>query len=185
LSAWQHPAALVHEGEEPLTVFTDPSRQVRTDSVPHDLMAMDLVSYLPDDNLVKLDRAAMAASLETRAPLLDHRVVEFAWRLPLALKRRDGETKWPLRQLAHRFVPRALLDRPKMGFSVPLADWLRGPLRDWADAQLSQERLALEGLLDVRLVRRAWDEHQSGVRNWQHKLWIVLMLQGWLDAQRH
>jgi asparagine synthase (glutamine-hydrolysing) len=184
LSAWQHPAALVHEGEEPLTVFTDPSRQVRTDSVPHDLMAMDLVSYLPDDNLVKLDRAAMAASLETRAPLLDHRVVEFAWRLPLALKRRDGETKWPLRQLAHRFVPRALLDRPKMGFSVPLADWLRGPLRDWADAQLSQERLALEGLLDVRLVRRAWDEHQSGVRNWQHKLWIVLMLQGWLDAQR-
>ena len=184
LSAWQHPAALVHEGEEPLTIFTDPARQVRTDSVPHDLMAMDLVSYLPDDNLVKLDRAAMAASLETRAPLLDHRVVEFAWRLPLALKRRDGETKWPLRQLAYRHVPRALLDRPKMGFSVPVAEWLRGPLRDWAEAQLSEERLAREGLLDARLVRRAWDEHQSGTRNWQQKLWIVLMLQGWLDAQR-
>ena len=184
LSAWQHPAALVHEGEEPLTIFTDPARQVRTDSVPHDLMAMDLVSYLPDDNLVKLDRAAMAASLETRAPLLDHRVVAFAWRLPLALKRRDGETKWPLRQLAYRHVPRALLDRPKMGFSVPVAEWLRGPLRDWAEAQLSEERLAREGLLDARLVRRAWDEHQSGARNWQHKLWIVLMLQGWLDAQR-
>jgi asparagine synthase (glutamine-hydrolysing) len=184
LSAWQHPAALVQEGEEPLTIFTDPARQVRTDSVPHDLMAMDLVSYLPDDNLVKLDRAAMAASLETRAPLLDHRVVEFAWRLPLALKRRDGETKWPLRQLAYRHVPRALLDRPKMGFSVPVAEWLRGPLRDWAEAQLSEERLAREGLLDARLVRRAWDEHQSGTRNWQQKLWIVLMLQGWLDAQR-
>lgn len=147
-------------------------------------MLADTVSYLPDDILVKVDRAAMAASLETRVPMLDHRVFEFVWRLPLHYRIRGGEGKWLLRQLLYRHVPRELIERPKMGFGVPIDAWLRGPLRDWAEALLDERRLREEEYFDPAVVRQFWTQHQSGERNWQYHLWTVLMFQAWQEAQR-
>lgn len=143
----------------------------------------DLMEYLPNDILTKVDRAAMAVSLETRIPMLDHRVVEFALSLPLDLKWRDGQDKWVLRQLAYRHVPRQMLERPKMGFGVPMAAWLRGPLREWADALLDPAVLRAQGFLDAAVVHRKWSEHRSGRRDWQYHLWGILMFQAWLQRQ--
>ena len=148
------------------------------------MMLADALGYLPDDILVKVDRATMATSLEARAPFLDHRVVEMAFSLPLSFKMRDGVGKWPLRQLLYRHVPRALIDRPKMGFGVPIDTWLRGPLKAWAEGLLDPARLGRQSLLHPAPVARAWAEHQSGRRNHQHFLWNVLMFQAWLE-NRH
>lgn len=148
------------------------------------MMLADTMSYLPDDILVKVDRAAMACSLETRVPMLDHRVFEFAWRLPLHYQIRGGEGKWLLRQVLYRHVPRGLIERPKMGFGVPVDAWLRGPLRDWAEALLDARRLREEGFFDPTVVRQFWAQHQSGARNWSYHLWTVLMFQAWQEAQR-
>jgi asparagine synthase (glutamine-hydrolysing) len=147
----------------------------------HRMMLRDAMTYLPDDILVKVDRAAMAVSLETRVPFLDHRVFEFAWRLPMHMKVRDGVSKWIVRQLLHRHVPRELVERPKMGFAVPLDNWLRGALREWAEPLIDYSRLQREGYLNPDVVRRGWHEHLSGRRNWQQQLWNVLMFQAWLE----
>jgi asparagine synthase (glutamine-hydrolysing) len=150
----------------------------------HQMMMMDAITYLPDDILAKVDRAAMAVSLETRVPLLDPDVYALAWRLPFRMKVRDGRGKWILRQLLHRYVPAPLVERPKQGFAIPLGAWLRGELRDWAEPLLNESRLRSEGYLDASLVRQAWREHVSGKRNWQYELWNVLMFEAWLDANR-
>ena len=182
VSHWHDPASFVIGAVEPATVLTTPELQPRTDGFIHRMMALDALAYLPDDILVKVDRAAMGVSLETRVPLLDHRVVAFAWSLPLDYKLRGGVGKWPLRQVLYRYVPRELIERPKMGFGVPIDTWLRGPLREWAEDLLEPGRLRQEGYFAPEPIRRKWDEHLSGRRNWQYPLWDVLMFQLWLRA---
>jgi len=145
------------------------------------MMLLDALVYLPDDLLVKVDRASMAVGLEVRAPFLDHRLVEFAWRLPGHLKIRGGRGKWLVRSLLAKYVPKHLFERPKMGFAVPIDAWLRGPLRDWAETLLNWHRLAEGGLFDPGPLREAWQLHLSGRRNLQYPLWTVLMFQSWRE----
>ena len=183
VSHWTDPEAIVRGGRELPTALTRPGAE-RLSNVTERMMYLDLVSYLPDDILVKVDRASMATSLEARIPLLDHRVIEFAWRTPLDLKVRDSEGKWLLRQVLYRYVPRSLIDRPKMGFGVPLHEWLRGPLRDWAEDLLDPKRLEGEGVFDPSPIRRKWDEHVSCRENWDYHLWDVLMFQAWHEETR-
>ncbi|OZI38789.1 asparagine synthase (glutamine-hydrolyzing) [Bordetella genomosp. 5] len=180
VSYWADPGRVVKGGVEPRSIFEDPLKG----SLFEAMMKLDAVTYLPDDILVKVDRAAMAVSLETRVPLIDHRVFEFAWQLPFNYKVRGGTGKWLLRQLLYRHVPQTLVDRPKRGFAVPLASWLRGPLRDWAEALLDPARLRQEGWFEPEPILRKWREHKSGHRNWNSHLWGVLMMQAWLDQHR-
>lgn len=147
-------------------------------------MAIDSVSYLLDDILVKVDRTAMRSSLETRVPLLDHRVVELAWQLPVSLKVRDGKGKWILRQVLDRYVPRSMVDRPKQGFSAPVDEWIRGPLRPWAEDLLSVDALASSGMLDPAPIRQRWQQHLAGHHNWRDSMWVVLMWQAWWQQQQ-
>ena len=156
---------------------------LNTLSPAEQMMALDLLNYLPNDILTKLDRSSMACSLETRIPLLDHRIVEFASKLPIHLKLKNNESKWILREILYRHIPKVLFDRPKMGFSIPLDEWLRGLLRDWSENLLDETRLTNEGFLNPTLIRKKWLEHLSGQGNWGAYLWDVLMFQAWIDEQ--
>jgi asparagine synthase (glutamine-hydrolysing) len=183
LTHWPDPEALALGATEAPTVLTGDQEWPALLEPLHRLMYQDSVSYLPDDIFAKVDRASMAVSLETRAPLVDHRVVEFAWRIPAAFNYQNGRGKLLLRSVLDRYVPRAIIERPKMGFGVPIDEWLRGPLRDWADMLLGEERLKREGFFDASAIRQKWNEHQQGQRGWHYLLWDVLMFQAWLEHQ--
>lgn len=181
---WE-PSQLVIGGNEPITVLHGNRLPLKGLDDVQRMMAMDALTYLPDNILVKVDRASMGVSLEARVPFLDHRVVEFAWRLPQDLKLRAGLGKWALRQVLYRYVPKELIERPKMGFGVPIDTWLRGELREWAESLLDENRLWHEGYFNPEPIRRKWAEHLSGRRNWQYHLWGILMFQSWLETQKN
>lgn len=179
VSSWQNPEQVVLGGMEAKTY---PWTEEKRPALRHFIEQMqfwDTLTYLPDDILTKVDRASMAVSLEARVPLLDHRVVEYAARLPLSMKIREGKSKWLLRQVLYRYVPSKLVDRPKMGFGVPIGQWMRGALKEWTEDLLSESYLTQQGLLDPKIISTYWQEHLSGERNWQSQLWGVLMFQAW------
>ena len=182
VSQWDDPGSLVGSGREPQGILWDPTLRDDFANITDRMQFLDTATYLPDDILTKVDRASMAVGLEARVPLLDHRVVEFAWRLPPAMKVRGGQGKWLLRQVLNRYVPERLTDRPKMGFGVPIDRWLRGPLRDWAESLLAEDRLRKGGYFEPAPIRRAWAEHLSGHRNRQHQLWCMLMFESWRET---
>jgi asparagine synthase (glutamine-hydrolysing) len=181
VSSWLSPAQVVVDAVEPVTALTDRTRWPAFSDPTLRMMYFDLVTYLPDDILVKVDRASMGVSLEAREPLLDHRLVEFAWRVPLAMKSRNGVGKWLLRQVLDKYVPSHLVDRPKMGFGVPVAEWMRGPLREWAESLLAESSLRTDGYFDANVVRARWQSHlENREFDFRNELWAVLMFQAWL-----
>ena len=181
VSNWQDPSAVVIGDGEHDRIFSTDVQLLSDVGDVQKMMAIDMVSYLPDDILVKVDRAAMGVSLEPRVPFLDHHIYEFASKIPLAMKLKNGVGKLILRDILYRYVPKDLIERPKMGFGVPVADWLRGPLKEWAEELLGESRLRSQGFFYPEVVRQMWSEHLSGARNWQSQLWAVLMFQAWLE----
>lgn len=181
ISQWQSPADVVIGSEEPPTLIEQPENWTHIPDLTRQMMYLDTMTYLPDDILAKVDRASMAWSLEARVPLLDHRIVEFAWSLPLRMKIEGGVTKRVLRNVLYRHVPQEIVERPKWGFAIPLHEWLRGPLRDWAASLIDENRLRSEGFFRPDAIRHMWQEHQSGRRNWHTQLWSILIFQAWLD----
>lgn len=181
ISHWADPACVVKGACEPATWLTGRKPVPAELSLAEKCMLLDSMSYLPDDILAKVDRAAMGVSLETRVPLLDHRVIELAWRLPMRYKLRGDQGKWLLRQVLYQYVPKAMIDRPKMGFGVPIGEWLLGPLREWADGLLAPERLRREGIFDAERVTQVWRDFQAGRTNAQYLLWNILMFQAWQE----
>jgi len=181
VAQWPEAERVVIGGRLVTTAIDDDAIATRLPDAVDRMMYYDLVGYLPGDILAKVDRATMGVSLEARGPLLDHRLVEWAWSLPLSLKVRDGEGKWILRRVLDRYVPRELVERPKIGFGIPVGEWLRGPLRSWAEALLDDARLRREGYLRPEPIRRVWRDHLAGRRDGQHRLWVALMFQAWLE----
>jgi asparagine synthase (glutamine-hydrolysing) len=184
VSQWKRPSSIVLAAREPATLLNHGSPWIACDDFVQRMMYADTATYLPDDILVKMDRASMSVSLEARVPLLDHRLIEFAWRIPQSFKIRDGQGKWLLRQVLDKYVPKSLIERPKMGFAVPIDGWLRGPLRGWAEELLDEKRLRSEGFFDPLPIRDKWGEHLAGTRNRQYDLWSILMFQSWLEESR-
>lgn len=183
-SHWKDPAAVVLGATEPRTEADHMATGPNLPGLRERMLYLDMLTYLPNDILTKVDRASMAVSLEARVPLLDHRVVEFAWQVPSEYKYRDGRGKWLLREVLYNYVPRELMDRPKMGFGVPIEHWLRGPLWEWAEELLDENRLRREGFFDPVPIRRMWREHSIGQRRWQNCLWDVLMFQAWFQEKQ-
>jgi len=182
ISHWDNTTDLVLGlKKEPHTILSDNNKYLKELSFTENMMYIDSISYLPDDILVKVDRASMGVSLETRVPFLDHNLIEFSWKIPLHMKILEGEGKWLLKEVLYKYVPRKLVDRPKMGFGIPIDSWLRGPLREWGESLLDENKLRKQGYLNPEPIRKKWSEHQSGNRNWQYHLWDVLMFQSWLD----
>ena len=181
LMIWQEGNDLVKSSSKLPTILDDTNIIKNISESEQRMMLWDSLIYLPDDILTKVDRAAMSVSLETRAPFLDHRIAELAWKLPLHMKIRDGQGKWALRQVLYKYVPRDLIERPKAGFGIPVGEWLRGPLRDWAEDLINQEKLQSEGYLNATLVHKTWRQHLGERHDWSHHLWSVLMFQAWLD----
>lgn len=182
MSHWKYPESIILNAREPETLLNNLDSAAFVNGAESLMMARDFQSYMTDDILVKVDRASMANSLETRVPLLDHHVIEFAWTLPLHMKIRNGEGKWLLRQLLYRHIPKELVDRPKKGFAIPIASWLRTSLRDWAEELLCEKKLLADGFFNVNLVRKTWHDHLRGHDN-SNKLWSILMFQAWLNDQ--
>jgi asparagine synthase (glutamine-hydrolysing) len=184
VSQWSDPVSTAIGAHEPPTIMNDPGQWLTTGDFVQRMMYADMATYLADDILVKMDRASMSVGLEARVPLLDHRLIEFAWRMPQSMKIRGGQGKWLLRQVLDKYVPKSLIDRPKMGFGVPIDRWLRGPLREWAEELLDEKRLRDEGFFQPLSIRVEWAEHLAGAKNCQDALWSILMFQAWLDESK-
>ena len=182
-SHWKNPESVVIGVSESSKSLMAKTFDTELTDFTEKMMYFDTITYLPNDILVKVDRASMAVSLESRAPFLDHRLVELAWSLPLSMKIRNGQSKWLLRQVLYQYVPRELMERPKAGFGVPISAWLRGPLREWAEELLNEKRLREEGFFHPEPIRQKWKEYLSNQRNWQHHIWDILMFQAWYENQ--
>jgi asparagine synthase (glutamine-hydrolysing) len=182
VTEWPQGTQLVRGAGRLATLLDEPSLGAGVPEAENRMMLWDSLTYLPDDILTKVDRAAMGVSLETRVPFLDHRVAELAWRLPLHMKIRRGQGKWALRQVLYKYVPRELIERPKAGFAIPVGEWLRGPLGDWAENLLEESRLVREGYFNPEPIRETWRQHLSRRYDWTARLWCVLMFQAWLEA---
>ena len=182
-SHWKNPTEVVINSNEPRKLFTEFGPELDCLNNQEKMMVLDLATYLPNDILVKIDRAAMASSLETRVPFLDHKLIEYVWKIPHSLKYRNNQGKWILRQILNKYVPKKLTERPKMGFGVPIDTWLRGPLKDWAENLLDEKRLQQDGYLNSKIIRLKWKEHILGKKNWQSDLWDILMFQAWIELE--
>ena len=183
-SHWTNPTDVVKESREPGTFLTEFKPDLNSLNNQQQMMLLDLLTYMPNDILVKLDRAAMSFSLETRVPFLDHKLIEHVWKIPHHLKFRNNQGKWILKQILEKYIPKNLIERPKTGFAAPIGTWLRGPLKDWAENLLCEKKLKQDGYLNYDLIRHKWKEHLSGNRNWQSDLWDVLVFQAWFNAQK-
>jgi len=183
-SHWQNPTEVVTNSKEPGTLLTKHKPQLNNLNNQQQMMALDFITYLPDDILVKVDRAAMASSLETRMPFLDHKLIDYVWKIPHSLKFKNGQGKWILKKILNKYLPKNLTERPKMGFGIPIDIWLRGQLRDWAENLLDEKKLEQEGYFNSNLIRQKWKEHLSEKKNNQFQLWNVLMFQAWLENQK-
>ena len=183
ISNWQNPNEILLNGKEPRTFLTNYKSELTELDGQQQMMLLDSMTYLPDDILVKTDRAAMATSLETRAPFLNHKLLEYAWQIPQPLKLKKTQSKWILRQILYKYIPKKLVERPKVGFGVPIDSWLRGPLKDWAQALLDKTKLRNEGFFNPDSINIKWTEHLSGKKNLQHEIWSILMFQEWLSKK--